>query len=283
MAYHGSSSRLLAGAVVATLTTLAMALGAPAAHAGPLDLDLRGFYDPNRVPTEATRNANYNSLMSELALALGSKMVGPAASSGSLGVEAGMELSLAQTNANAQYWKDTVSAPSSTVTTTQLRVRKGLPYAMQVGAVLTHLMDSNLWGIGAELNFSLIDGFVSVPDLSLRLSGSSVLGHSDISLAIANVDFVLSKAFGIGGIVSLQPWGAYSFGYANVVTRQIEVYPNDYALEPELMLLKRVDEFSHRAAFGVRLVVMRMTVGAEFLRSFTNNLSVFTGKIGLDF
>ena len=252
--------------LVAALALFAAIASPVAAFAGPLDLSLRGFYDPNRPPAEATKNGAYSALMSEMAMILGSKMVGPAQSLGALGMEATLEMSFAQTNSTADYWKNSVAQPSSTVTTTQMRVRKGLPYAMQVGAVLTHLMDSNLWAIGAELNMSLVDGYVSVPDLALRTSVQSVLGHSDISMLIVGADLVLSKSFGIGGVVSLQPWGAYSFSYSNVTTRQIEVYPNDTTLEPDLMLLKAVNNVSHRAAFGLRLVVTRISIGGEFLR-----------------
>ncbi len=269
--------------LVSTLALVAVMATPLAALAAPLDLSLRGFYDPNRPPAEATRNGAYSALMSEMALLLGSKMVGPAQSLGALGMEAALEMSFGQTNSTADYWKNSVAKPSATVTTAQMRVRKGLPYAMQVGAVLTHLMDSNMWAIGAELNMSLVDGYVSVPDLGLRTSVQSVLGHSDISMLIVGADLVLSKSFGIGGVVSLQPWGAYSFSYSNVTTRQIEVYPNDTTLEPDLMLLKAVNNVSHRAAFGLRLVVTRISIGGEFLRSFTDGLGVFTGKIALDF
>lgn len=269
---------------LASTCVLLAAIGSPVvAFAAPLDLNLRGFYDPNRPPAEATPNGAYSALMSEMALILGSKMVGPGQSLGALGMEAALEMSFVQTNSTADYWKNSVAKPASTVATTQMRVRKGLPYAMQVGAVLTHLIDSNLWAIGAELNMSLVDGYVSVPDLCLRTSVQSVLGHSDISMLIVGADLVLSKSFGVGGVLSLQPWGAYSFNYSNVTTRQLEVYPNDTTLEPDLELLKAVNNVSHRAAFGMRLVVTHVSIGGEFLRSFTDGLSVFTGKISLDF
>ncbi|MCB9740801.1 MAG: hypothetical protein H6747_16165 [Deltaproteobacteria bacterium] len=273
--------------LVATLGLLVFSTPAVPAFSAPLDLSLRGFYNPNRQPDERIDDAAYGSLMSQIGLALGNKMVGPGQSLGALGVEAAYELSFAGTSYDAgdpdNVWKSAVASPTSTLTTGQLRVRKGLPYALQAGCVLTHIFDSNMWAIGAELNFSLIDGFVSVPDLALRLNAHTMIGHQDISMLLAGADLVLSKTFGIGGVVSLQPWGAYSFTYQNVTTRQIEVYPNDTTLQPDLMLLKAVNNVAHRAAFGVRLVVTRVSIGGEFMRSFTDDLSVFTGKIGLDF
>ncbi len=266
----------------ATVLALLIAAARPS-MADPLDLNLRTFYDPNRPVAELREDGNYQKLMSELAHVIGPRFAGPAHSLGALGFEAALELSFAGINNNAGYWKAAEGTAPSTVSTFQMRVRKGLPYSVQVGASLTHLSDSNFWAIGTELTFSLIDGFVSVPDLGLRLSAQSVLGHQDISMLVAGGDLVLSKSFGIAGVVSLQPWVAYSTLFSTVTTEQIEVYPDNTTLEPEVMLLGRVNNFSHRAAIGLRLVVLRMTIGGEFIRSFSNGLNLFTGKIGLDF
>ncbi len=253
------------------------------ASAGGLDLDFRSFYDPKREKDERTQSRAYQSLMSELALAMGSRMVGPGASLGALGFEASYELSFVGTNSEADYWQKSAAAPSATVTTGQLRVRKGLPYGLQLGANLTHLYDSNMWGIGAEMNMSLIDGFVNIPDLSVRTSINVVLGNADLGMLIAGADLVLSKTFGIAGIMAIQPWASYSFAFTHVSTHQIDVYPTESTIQPDLMLLKQINNTSHRAAFGVRVVVTRVSIGAEFLRSFTDDLNVVTGKLGVDF
>ncbi|MCO4760276.1 MAG: hypothetical protein KC502_02155 [Myxococcales bacterium] len=253
------------------------------ARAGGLDLDFRAFYDPNRAVEERTQSKAYQSLMSELSLAMGSRMVGPAASLGALGIEAAYELSIVGTNASASYWKDTASSPQSSVMTGQLRVRKGLPYGLQLGANLTHLYDSNMWAIGTEMNMSLVDGFANIPDLAVRSSINVVLGNADLGMLIVGADAVLSKSFGIAGILSLQPWASYSFAYTHVSTHQIDVYPNASSITPDLMLLKQINDTSHRAAFGLRIVVTRVSLGFEFLRSFSDNLNVMTSKLGVDF
>ena len=253
------------------------------ARAGGLDLSFKGFYDPNREVTQRTQNRAYEALMREVSLALGPKMSGPAASLGSLGIEAAYELSFVQTNATADYWTKAATNPQSTVQTGTLRVRKGLPYGLQVGSVLTHMFDSNMWTIGAELNMSLIDGFVAIPDLAMRLSANTVLGNADLGMLIVGADFVLSKSFGIAGVLSWQPWASYSFTYTHVNTHQIDVYANEKDIKPDLMLLDSVGEMGHRATFGMRIVVTRVSIGGEFLRSFTDDLSVITGKIGVDF
>ncbi len=253
------------------------------AQAGGLDLDFRAFYDPNRATEERTLSKPYQSLMSELSLAMGSRMVGPAGSLGALGFEAAYELSFVGTNSKASYWQDAASAPNAQVSTSQLRVRKGLPYGLQLGANLTHLNDSNMWAIGTELNVSLIDGFANIPNLAVRSSINVVLGNADLGMLIVGADVVLSKSFGIAGILALQPWAAYSFAFTHVSTHQIDVYPTASSIQPDLMLLKQINNTSHRAAFGLRVVVTRISLGFEFLRSFTDDLNVMTLKLGVDF
>ncbi|HAN30067.1 MAG TPA: hypothetical protein DCQ06_00580 [Myxococcales bacterium] len=280
--------------LVLTLFALVLALGLswrpstgvhlfPQVQAAGLDLDFRAFYDPDRKVDERTKSGSYKSLMKEVSLAMGSRMVGPAASLGALGVEIAYELSFVGTNSNASYWQDTASAPAATISTGQLRVRKGMPYGLQFGANLTHMYDSNMWAIGAEMKIAMIDGYKNIPDLAMRTSINVVLGNADLGMLIAGADFILSKSFGIAGVASLQPWAAYSFAFTHVSTHQIDVYPTEATIQPDLMLLKQLNESSHRIAFGLRVVVTRVSVGFEFLRSFTDDQNVMTGKIGVDF
>lgn len=275
---------LLVAALIASAAPTSVQSGMfSTATAGGLDLSFQGFYDPNRAVTERTENKSYEALMREVSLALGPKMAGPAASLGSLGIEAAYELSFVQTNSSLDYWQKAASNPQATIQAGTLRVRKGLPYGLQVGSVLTHMFESNMWTIGAELNMSLIDGFIAIPDLAVRFSANTVLGNADLGMLIVGGDFVLSKSFGIAGLVSLQPWAAYSVTYTHVNTHQIDVYPSDKEIKPDLMLLKSVGSLAHRGVFGMRIVVTRVSIGGEFMRSFSDDLSVVTGKIGVDF
>jgi len=283
--------RACTGALAALLAAAAFFVSAPGgsldlvanAHAGDLDLYFHNFYDADRKVTERTEDKRYEQLMREVSLALGPRMSGPAASLGSLGIEASYELSMVDTNHDAAYWSLAADKPAASVQTGTLRVRKGLPYGLQFGSVLTHMFESNMWAIGAELNLSLVDGFVSIPDVAARISTNTVLGNADLGMLIVGADLVISKAFGVAGIASLQPWAAYSFTFTHVNTHQIDVYPNDKDIKPDLMLLESVSAFAHRAAFGMRIVVTRVSIGGEFLRSFTDDLSIMTFKFGVDF
>ena len=272
----------LSTAVAATLGLVIWGAAQPAT-ARPLDIHLERLADARVNPTEKLECQTCQTLLREVGLAMGSRMVGPAASLGPLGVEAAYEVSFVQVNSKASYWQRAVDQPQASLTTGQVRVRKGLPFSMQLGTVLSYLGDSNMWGIGMELNLSLVDGFRKIPDLSVRLNGTTVLGNSDMSMVVFGGDGVLSKSFGIAGLLSLQPWAGYSFATTYVKSNQIPVFPDAFSTRPELLFMKQFFAYSHRAAFGLRVILTRVQIGAEFLRSFTEDLNVTTAKIGVAF
>jgi hypothetical protein len=271
--------------VVVSLTAMAAALWAltSAATAKPLDLRLDRVADVRASPTDKLECTTCEKLLREVGMAMGSRMIGPAASQGPLGIEGSYELSFAQVSATESYWKRAVDKPQDTLTTGQVRVRKGLPHQTQLGTVLTYMNDSNLWAMGAELNISLIDGYRKIPDLSVRPNGQVVLGHADMTMVVTGVDAVLSKSFGIAGLFSLQPWAGYSYALTYVKANQIPVFPDAQATRPDLLTMKQITAHSHRSAVGLRVIATRVQVGAELLRSFSESLNMVTAKLGVAF
>lgn len=287
---------LTAGALAvrsAFLACLCVAVGSGLARpalAGGLDLHFENFIPANADTRNEIENSSYKQLMREVGMAMGPRMAGPAASGGALGIEASYEVSAVGTNSTADYWKQAASAPQSIVTTQQLRVRKGLPYSMQVGGVVTSLSNSNLTAIGIEFGVNLTDGYKNIPDIVIRPSIHTVLGNSQIDMFIVGLDLAVSKSFGIGGVVALQPWVSYSPSFTHVNTHLVSIYEDPKAIQPIVARLAPLGDssniaeaISQRATIGLRVIVTRVQVGAEFMRSFSESLSMFTGKIGVAF
>jgi hypothetical protein len=265
--------------------------GLPAqAFAGGLDLHFDKFIDPKADTRNEIENTSYKQLMREVGMAMGPRMAGPAASGGPLGIEASYEVSGVGTNSTSDYWKQAAATPESIVTTQQVRVRKGLPYSMQVGGVVTSMSNSSLTAIGIELGVNVTDGYKNIPDILIRPSIHTVLGNSQIDMFIVGLDLAVSKSFGIGGVLALQPWVSYSPSFTHVNTHQVTLYETPQSIHPIVARLAPLGDSSHisdaisqRAAIGLRVVVTRVQVGAEFMRSFSESLSMFTGKIGVTF
>ncbi len=252
-------------------------------QAAPLDIRLEKFYDSSAPESSRIKNDAMKSLVREVGLAIGPRSLGPIASQGSLGVDAGYELGISGANANADYWKRGVETPADSLVSHSFRVRKGWPQSMQVGTNITYLADSNMYALGIEAQLSVIDGFRNIPDLGVRVSGAGVMGNSKMDLAFGAADAVLSKSFGVAGVLAIQPWLGYSFGAGYFKPNLDALFPNDQTLRPITPKFEAGWILTQRAAVGFRVVVTRVQFGFEVLRSFTDSLNLMTGKVGVVF
>ncbi|MBI5610318.1 MAG: hypothetical protein HY902_15685 [Deltaproteobacteria bacterium] len=253
------------------------------ALAAPLDVHFDKFYDASTTATTRLQNDQIKLLMREIGLAIGPRSSGPVYSQGALGMDAAVEMSTSGAKADNDYWKKAVDSPQSSLSSWVIRARKGMPQSVQLGASLTHLQDSNLYAAGVDFQASLIDGFRYVPDFGVRGSVSGVVGNSKMDFLIGAVDVAVSKNFGIMGVLSLQPWLAWSPGFMYVKPNLEPILPNDKSLKMVLPKFNNVTDFTQRASIGLRVVSYRVQVGVELIRSFTDDLNLITGKIGAVF
>jgi hypothetical protein len=107
---------------------------------------------------------------------------------------------------------------------------------------------------------------------------------------IVGADVAISKSFGIAGVMTLEPWLGYSMTYTYVGTHQLLTFADEHAVRPDVIVVEEFgswgnvsEALGHRAAVGLRTVVMRAQLGAEFMRSFTDGLNVITVKVGAEF
>lgn len=272
---------------VGLLVMACMLLSATWAQARPLDLHLERLATQTDDPSGRVKNGNYDHLMRELGLAFGPRMMGPAASLGSLGIEAAYEFSTSGANATSEYWHKAVDSPTSSLQTHSVHVRKGLPWSTQIGTSLTALHNSNMMAVGVDFNIAALDGFKHLPDVSIGGNVRGVLGmpaNSSIDFAIGGWSATISKSFGIAGLFALQPWVSYSGTWTYVNTHQITVAPHAGTLNGnELTLFDKVSEVGHRGAIGLRIIATRIQFGGEFMRSFTEDLNLVTAKVGVAF
>ncbi len=278
--------------LTALACTVAALLSSFEAMARPLDLHLERLASLATDPDGRVRDGQYKHLMQELTLALGPRTSGPAASLGPLGIEAAYEIGVSGVNATADYWKKAVDEPQSSLTAHSIHVRKGLPLSTQLGTSFTALQGTSLVAIGMELNFAVIDGFKHVPDVSLGFGGNTVLGwpaNSSVDYAVLGWGATISKSFGIAGLFALQPWVSYRGTATYVSTHQLSVNVHPGQLTGSEFSLPAAINFTdnkaldQNGAIGLRFVVMRMQFGGEFMRSFTQDLNLVTGKVGVAF
>ncbi|GMV39354.1 MAG: hypothetical protein AMXMBFR64_10700 [Myxococcales bacterium] len=273
-------------AVVAT----GVALPGPARAEGKYDLRLSRLGQATRAGTKVTvvkDQVAYDNVVRELGVAMAPKYFGPASTLGSLGFNIALETSFTNIKDDSGYWQAAVDDPGNTLNTMQLHFRKGLPFSLEVGGTVTHLFESQLWGVGLDLKFAALEGYRDLPDLSFRGNIHTVLGQKDLNLLTAGGDFIISKDFGIGGVVHLAPYAGYNLVYVYANSHPIAFFVDNCAAGDDRSLCSKVDIFEdvsevvHRAVIGFQLIVTYVSVGTEI--AITDGLQTYTLHIGADF
>lgn len=208
---------------------LAAALLAPAlATAGPNDIRLPGLAqgftpaqdgdDPTPLAQDPAFQARFAALTRQLGVVLAPTALTPAETLGANGFALYAETSFTgvdlDSNGPENYWVlgTEESNPTGVQSLLSLRVRKGFPGSIEVGAGLSSLAGSRLTAGQVDVKLSLTEGFQTLyflPDLSIRLGGARLLGAPDLDLTTVSAGAMLSKPFGLGGVLSLTPYFAY--------------------------------------------------------------------------
>jgi hypothetical protein len=283
--------RRLASAVAVAV----LALRAPAVHAEPLDVDLvrlgapdprvwgvigertgTPVSDPELLAREAKQR--FAILSSEVALALSSAILQPASTTGHAGFDFGLEASYAPVHgdpvgsipppgfSNAP-WTTRSTTPAS-LTMTGVRVRKALPFSFELGGRLTYLTRSSYLAAQGEAKWALNEGFDQVPDLAVRAAHTRLFGQRDWNLSATDVDFMVSKRWGVNAVTSFTPYVALRFTYVNASTDLLDFAPPEENAAPDEVhdAVARFPELRagfYRTTFGLRMTAHAVSLAAE--------------------
>jgi len=248
---------------------------------------LGAFFDPSTGTVDTKAFQNYAG---ELGVAMVPKSVGPASTLGSMGFEVSYDLSLTDINRDNYYWKGNSALnvpavsqdPSSLLMTSQLRIRKGLPYSLQLGGVITHLQQSDLWGIGLELGWALQEGFRYIPDFAVVSSVNTILGAGDLAMIEVGSAFLVSKSFSVAGLFSLAPVFGYHMVYINAGSHITNTFVTTQGVtSPMTFVIGQQNIFRHRALVGLNAIVTVLTLGAEV--GIAPGQRTYSFKLGVTF
>jgi hypothetical protein len=154
--------------------------------------------------------------------------------------------------------------PEASMGTTQIHVRKGLPFSFEVGTVLTLLDDSDLLAVGVEGKWALHeDIFWPLPDLAIHGGVNTLLGSPDLVLTNLQIDALTSLPIGISSVVNLTPFGGYGVVLPFSASRLIDTTPGDArpAVASDSEALRNQPEVNFSLDVEVRPVAV---VGARF-------------------
>ena len=57
-----------------------------------------------------------------------------------------------------------------------------------------------------------------MPDVALRLWGTRIVGSQDLDLGAAGADALVSKSFGVAGMMKLQPYATFGLAMVNALS-----------------------------------------------------------------
>lgn len=176
--------------------------------------------DFERVQT--LTQAEFGKLAQDFTAVGGYKSIAPAEPLGVVGFDIGVAVGATRLN-NAAVWEK-AGFEHTTVYMPTLRVQKGLPRNVDIGATFTAVPDSDIKLIGAEIKYAFVAGNVGMPALALRAAATKLSGVDAFDLDTRSVELTVSKGFlmitpyaGVGRI-----WGSLTPNVARLTREKPE-------------------------------------------------------------
>ena len=141
-----------------------------------------------------TTQAEFRALSEDLGAALSYKPLTPAAPLGITGFDMGIAATATKLENSAVLAK-AGAGNHSTVIAPTLRLNKGLPFDIDVGAMYGAIPGTNIRLVGGELRYALLSGGVAMPAIGLRGSYTKLTGVDQLELNTKGVDVSISKGF----------------------------------------------------------------------------------------
>jgi len=289
------------GRLALVLAAAALSLRAAPAHAEPLDVDLVRLGPPDpavwivlgdaQAPGSITAGqaAAYSSeakqrfaiLSAEVALAMSSALLEPASTTGHSGFDVSMEGSYAAVHGGAvggaaplgftnKPWPTNSVTPSS-LFTSGIHVRKALPFSFEMGGRLSYLGQTSYYAAQGEAKWALNEGFQVIPDVAVRAAYTRLFGQREWNLEATDIDFMVSKRWGVQGVTSFTPYLAARFTYVSASSDMLDFGP--YRSAPpgpgpndayrSVAAFPKLRTGLYRTTLGVRMTAYVVSLAAE--------------------
>lgn len=202
--------------------------------------------------------SEFRSLSEDLGAVAAYKEVAPAAPLGVAGFDVGLELTASKLQHKGVY-ELAGGSNAGTVYLPKLRVQKGLPWGVDIGAFASKIGGSNISLIGLEARYALLDDTLAAPAIGLRVSGTRDMGAGILDLSTVAFDVILSKKL------------TFVTPFAGVGTVKVSSKANVGGLASESFNQSRVF-----AGVNVNIALINLAVEAEKLGG-VNSLSAKAG------
>jgi hypothetical protein len=140
--------------------------------------------------------AEFNLLAKDLGAATSYKQLASAAPLGITGFDIAIA-SAFTSPANSQVWEKAAGGANipATVPVPGIRIAKGLPFGIDIGASYLAIPEVKGKLVGAELRWAVLEGGLVSPAVGLRLALTKLSGVDQLSLTNTSFDVSVSKGF----------------------------------------------------------------------------------------
>jgi hypothetical protein len=145
---------------------------------------------------QALGQAQFRLLSEDLGAALSYKPLTPTAPLGITGFDLGIAVTSTKLQ-NSTVFND-ASAGDLSVSSAivpSLRVHKGLPFGIDIGAMYGAVPSTNVKLLGAELRYAIVEGGTAMPAIGIRGSYTKLTGVNQLEFDTSGVDLSISKGF----------------------------------------------------------------------------------------
>lgn len=146
------------------------------------------------INLQPLNQAQFRALSEDLGAALSYKPLTPAAPLGITGFDMGIAATVTKLE-NSAILKQAGGGDHSSVVAPTLRINKGLPFDIDVGAMYGAVPGTNIRLVGGELRYAIVSGGVAMPAIGLRGSYTKLTGVDQLELNTKGVDVSISKGF----------------------------------------------------------------------------------------
>jgi hypothetical protein len=160
---------------------LAMLLAAPTAFAGELD------------QLQNLGQAQFRLISEDLGAALSSKSYVPSAPLGVTGFDVGLNITATSLKHHDLIEQASSDSVPSSLPFAQIRVMKGLPWDIDIGASYSYLAGTDIKYWGVEARYAIVAGSTVMPAVSVRGSYTKLTGIEQLGLDTKGLDVSISK------------------------------------------------------------------------------------------
>jgi hypothetical protein len=181
------------------------------------------------------------------------KALSPAEPLGITGFDVGIEVT--GVNISDSAWKNAIEDRNvpSYLFVPKVRIIKGLPLGLDIGAFYSQVPDTNIKLYGGEVKYSILEGGTITPAIALRGSYTQLSGVSELDFKNYGVDASISKGF-----LMVTPYGGVGIS-------KFESTPKGFASAkfPTGLELKGEKKTYYKAFVGSRLTLLFISITGE--------------------